>query len=131
MKKIIKMYGSKSTIRAAKPKITDIPVPPEPKTFGMGDFLASILFALCILIFTFSGSLDSFGLNGTIPCAFLMLGLAVLFVWFTRSTYKGKAQLIGTWDDVGEFRILNYFRRGATRISYGHTIWKMRDPTLQ
>jgi hypothetical protein len=86
---------------------------------------------LSILAFTLSRFLGGFGLNVTIIIALLIMGLTVLAVWFTRSTSRGKAHLSGTWQDVGESRILDIY--GYARLGYhtGTLSGKMIDPLPQ
>ena len=63
----------------------------------------------------------------TIGLFLLMVLFTILAVWYTRQTGKGKLWLQGTWEDIGEFRILTL--SGSWRLGYhtGTLIGKLKD----
>lgn len=66
-------------------------------------------------------------LAASIIAAFIAT-LTILAAWLARSTSRGKLWLSGTWEDVGEFRILDM--DGEWKLGYhtGVIRGKMKDP---
>ena len=84
----------------------------------LGNYVIIIIFILTVLISALSYFIGKVGDITTIVIFLLMLALAILAVWYTRQTGKGKLWLQGTWEDVGEFRILTL--SGPWKLAY-HT----------
>jgi len=88
-------------------------------------FLGSILAVLV-------SALTYFILNVVDITAFiifvLIIAITMIAVMFTQSTMRGKLWLIGTWEDVGTYRILNV--TGVWKLGYhsGKWVGKMKDP---
>lgn len=119
----------------------------EPKGDGFGDWIGDGVF-FCnmgfargaqraffivggLLLFLYSSYnyfLGYKGLNAIIVTALIIMGITLLIIWITRSTTKGKARLNGTWQDIGEFRILDI--EGYARLGhhYGIIRGKMKNP---
>jgi len=49
----------------------------------------------------------NFGDIVSIGIGLIIFTMTLIVYWFTRSTTEGQWSATGTWEDVGEFRILN------------------------
>ena len=93
----------------------------EQKVVLVGIFIGIVIAALSYFI-------GKVGDNATIGIILLMVVLTILVVWKTQQLGKGKLRLQGTWEDVGEFRILDL--SGNWKLAYhtGILKGKLKDP---
>lgn len=107
---------------------------------GRGDLVCNMAFLrhienyIIVLALILNGLVFALGyfhignwLNTAIISLIIMV-LAILSIWITRSTNKGKLWLGGTWEDIGEYRIL--YIKGRWRLGYheGTISGKLKDP---
>jgi hypothetical protein len=87
----------------------------------LGSFIAISISALSYFI-------GKVGDIATIWIFLLFMILTILAVWYTRQRGKGKLWLQGTWQDVGDFRILDL--SGNWKLAYfsGTLEGKLKDP---
>jgi hypothetical protein len=94
----------------------------------LGNYVIIVIFILTVLISALIYFIGKVGDIATIVIFLLMVVLTILAVWYTRQTGKGKLWLQGTWQDVGDFRILDL--SGTWRLGYhtGTLSGKLKDP---
>jgi hypothetical protein len=94
-------------------------------------YFAHLVIIISITIITLISLLGHFMANfeaiTIIIIALFIIALTIIVYWYTLVSSRGKLWLNGTWEDIGEFRILDI--TGQWRIGYHTGTWngKMKD----